>query len=215
VEAGTFREDLLARINLWTFRLPGLRERPEDIEPNLEYEVEQYARTANRVLSFSREARERFLSFATSAEAAWTGNFRDFNAAIRRMATLSTGGRIGVGEVTEEVERLRASWARARPREAAAVVPAASSPVSSGVAPSSDEALIARFLGGDVAATLDDFDRVQLARVLRVCLGTPTLSDAGRHLFDVSRTRKKIPNDADRLRKYLARFGLAWSDIHA
>src|SRR5690606_29133174 len=36
--SGGFRDDLLARINLWSFPLPGLRERPEDIEPNLTYE---------------------------------------------------------------------------------------------------------------------------------------------------------------------------------
>jgi transcriptional regulatory protein RtcR len=41
VEAGTFREDLLARINLWTFELPGLRERLEDLEPNVQYELER------------------------------------------------------------------------------------------------------------------------------------------------------------------------------
>src|SRR4029079_9293184 len=35
VHRGQFRDDLLARINLWTFRLPGLRERLEDIEPNI------------------------------------------------------------------------------------------------------------------------------------------------------------------------------------
>src|SRR5262245_63661732 len=44
VSEGRFREDLLARINLWTFRMPGLRERAEDIEPNLEYELSEYAR---------------------------------------------------------------------------------------------------------------------------------------------------------------------------
>jgi transcriptional regulatory protein RtcR len=38
VAAGTFREDLYARINLWTYNLPGLAERREDIEPNLEFE---------------------------------------------------------------------------------------------------------------------------------------------------------------------------------
>src|SRR5262245_36555365 len=30
VRSGAFREDLLARIDLWTFRLPSLRDRPED-----------------------------------------------------------------------------------------------------------------------------------------------------------------------------------------
>ena len=41
VRNGRFREDLLARINLWTFRLPGLADRREDIEPNLDFELEQ------------------------------------------------------------------------------------------------------------------------------------------------------------------------------
>jgi transcriptional regulatory protein RtcR len=36
---GVFREDLLARIDLWSYRLPALRDRPEDIEPNLDYEA--------------------------------------------------------------------------------------------------------------------------------------------------------------------------------
>ncbi len=43
VREGLFREDLLARINLWTFTLPGLRSRPEDIEPNLQFELDQFA----------------------------------------------------------------------------------------------------------------------------------------------------------------------------
>jgi transcriptional regulatory protein RtcR len=43
VREGRFREDLLARINLWTFTLPGLRSRSEDIEPNLQFELDQFA----------------------------------------------------------------------------------------------------------------------------------------------------------------------------
>ena len=43
VAEGKFREDLYARINLWTFTLPGLHQRQEDIEPNLDYEVERHA----------------------------------------------------------------------------------------------------------------------------------------------------------------------------
>ena len=42
-----------------------------------------------------------------------------------------------------------------------------------------------------------------------------TLSEARRKLFAVSRRDKKQPNDADRLRKYLARFGLDWASASA
>jgi transcriptional regulatory protein RtcR len=34
-------------------------------------------------------------------------------------------------------------------------------------------------------------------------------------LFFASRARRTTANNADRLRKYLARFGLAWQDLHA
>ncbi|MFP3702164.1 sigma 54-dependent transcriptional regulator, partial [Burkholderia sp. SIMBA_013] len=63
---------------------------------------------------------------------------------------------------------------------------------------------------GRRAAELDLFDRAQLERVLDVCRVSASLSEAGRTLFAVSRQNKKQPNDADRLRKYLARFGLDW-----
>jgi transcriptional regulatory protein RtcR len=59
-----------------------------------------------------------------------------------------------------------------------------------------------------VDPTVDLFDRVQLEAVLDVCRHSSSLSEAGRRLFAVSRSKKKAPNDADRLRKYLARFGL-------
>ncbi|WP_207516777.1 hypothetical protein [Enterobacter roggenkampii] len=40
-------------------------------------------------------------------------------------------------------------------------------------------------------------------------------SEAGRELFAVSRLKKANPNDADRLRKYLARFSLSWESIRS
>ena len=69
-------------------------------------------------------------------------------------------------------------------------------------------------LGESGRSTLDPFDRVQLAEVLRVCRISRNLSEAGRQLFSISRTKKGTTNDADRLRKYLARFGLDWSRLH-
>src|SRR3954467_11219958 len=87
VAAGAFREDLLARINLWTFELPPLKDRPEDVEPNLRYELEQDAKRNGVNVTFNAEARQRFLRFATGPDAQWSGNFRDLNAAVTRMAT--------------------------------------------------------------------------------------------------------------------------------
>src|SRR5262249_46162372 len=110
VRGGHFRGDLLARIDLWTFRLPGLRERGEDIEPNLDYELEQYAARTAMHITFNKEARERFLDFATSPAATWAGNFRDLNGAVVRMATLAPSGRITTDVADEEIARLRAAW---------------------------------------------------------------------------------------------------------
>src|SRR6185295_9150433 len=76
VREGRFREDLLARINLWTFRLPALRDRREDLEPNFDYEMDRFAQRSGRHVTCSAEARSRFLRFAVSADAAWNGNFR-------------------------------------------------------------------------------------------------------------------------------------------
>ncbi|QRK05086.1 RNA repair transcriptional activator RtcR [Archangium violaceum] len=195
VERGRFREDLLARINLWTFRLPPLRERPEDIAPNLLYELDQASQVMGTRVTMNKEAQEHFLRFATSPEARWSGNFRDLNAAVLRMATLAPGGRITREGVDEELERLRAAWSRSGPRREASVD------------------LVVRVLGEERAAELDRFDRAQLAEVLDVCRQARSMSDAGRALFAQSRAQKKSVNDADRLRKYLARFGLSWADV--
>lgn len=196
VAQGRFREDLYARLNLWTFYLPGLKERSEDIEPNLDFELERHARLQGERVSFNREARVAYLRFATGGEAIWPGNFRDLGASVTRMATLAEAGRITLETVHEEVARLRRLWA----------------PQMVGREMAAGETLLHEVLG-EAAAELDRFDRVQLAEVLRVCRECRSLSEAGRRLFNVSRERKRSHNDADRLRKYLARFGLSFESI--
>ncbi len=196
VREGRFRDDLLARIDLWTFRLPGLAQRTEDLEPNLDYELEQWERRHGERVSFNRESRERFLRFAASREALWLGNFRDFNAALTRMATLASGGRIDEALVAEEIARLRAAWREATQE-------------------THDGDPLAEVLSAAELAALDRFDRVQLADVVAVCRRARSLSDAGRELFAVSRARKNSTNDADRLRKYLARFGLDFERVRS
>jgi len=193
---GEFRDDLLARIDVWTFALPALRERPEDIEPNLDVELDRASARLGRVVSMNAEARATFLRFARSGEARWAGNFRDLSAAVRRMATLAPRGRIDLATVGGEIERLRSAWAAGedRPHDSADRVAAAL---------------------GEAAGAVDRFDRVQLEDVLRVCESSASLSEAGRTLFAHSRARRASANDADRLRKYLARFGLSFASVRA
>ena len=57
---------------------------------------------------------------------------------------------------------------------------------------------------------MDPFDKVQLAYVIAVCKRSRTLSEAGRKLFAQLRLQKRKSNDADRLKKYLAKFNLDW-----
>ncbi len=193
VAQGSFREDLFARLNLWTFTLLGLAERPEDIEPNLDYELERYAEREGERASFNGEARARYLSFATSPASCWAGNFRNLSASITRMATLSAAGRIDTGDVKAEIARLEVLW--------------------SGSAGTSEGSQLAAIMGEEQIGNLDPFDRSQLAAVIQKCRRSRSLSEAGRALFAVSRIKKKSSNDADRLRKYLARFDLSWEDL--
>jgi transcriptional regulatory protein RtcR len=194
VHHGRFREDLLARMNLWTFFLPGLAQRPEDMEPNLDFELEQFARRGSLRATMSKEVRERFLSFARSPAAHWKANFRDLNACVTRMATLSTGGRITRDILDLELDRLRSTWATVEEKHRQEILYSVLSPQE--------------------LERLDLFDRVQLEEVIGVCRESGTLSEAGRKLFSATREKRKVPNDADRLRKYLARFGLDWQSCN-
>jgi transcriptional regulatory protein RtcR len=200
VARGRFREDLFARINLWTYELPGLVERSEDIEPNIDYLLREFGAEHGQMVRFNKEARDRYMRFAMSHDARWTGNFRDLSASITRMATLAESGRINDAIVEGEIARLRQLW---RPFS------------DSGHAPGAHPVDLDALLGADAAAQLDQFDALQLQAVVGICRQSLSLSDAGRKLFAVSRTAKRQPNDADRLKKYLARFGLSWDDVHA
>ena len=142
----------------------------------------------------TKEARVDFLKFAQSPTAKWSANFRDLNACITRMATLSPGGRITGPVLADEINRLKTAW---------------STPLTDG----DHEAVLATVLNDKAREKLDLFDQAQLAFVIQVCWDSATLSEAGRKLFAATRENRKTANDADRLRKYLVRFGLDWQGI--
>ena len=193
-----FRADLLSRINLWSFNLPGLAERREDIAPNLTYELARFSEKSGKHISFSKEAYRRFMDFALNPSNRWPGNFRDLNAMVVRMATLSDGGRITEDIVSDEISRS---------------FPDSCSRIDAASSTADDGKTLADILGMDYATRFDEFDLVQLAHVLEVCRASQSMADAAKRLFAVSRKAKKSSNDSDRLAKYLARFGLKFKEI--
>lgn len=192
VSQGAFRPDLFARLNLWTFNLPALSDRREDIEPNITFELSRMQTTLGSNVGFNVDAFQKYLSFAVDPATSWPGNFRDLGASVQRLCTLAPRGRVTSAMVEHEIEFLRQQWASSKLDE--------------------DDQLVRNLLGPK-ADELDPFDRVQLALVIRTCRSSKTLSAAGRTLFSASRAAKTSRNDADRLRKYLEKFELDWSKV--
>ena len=145
-------------------------------------------------MTFNKEGKVGFLKFARSPEATWNANFRDLNAAVTRITTLAPRGRISVDDVDEDIERLQADWHKPKAED-------------------SREVLCSSVLGDKCFEEIDPCDRVQSGDVVEVCRQSRTLSEAGRRLFAVSRQKRENPNDADRLRKYLARHDFDWKAI--
>lgn len=195
VSNGQFREDLLARIDLWSYRLPSLSERIEDLEANLDYELERYSAKAGHLVGFNKPARCQYLSFGGSARALWSANFRDLNASITRMATLADGGRITAEVVAEEIQRLLRKWHKTEAGQ------------------SSPKAVIEGVLGEGACRSLDYYDQIKLAGLIGVCADSKSMADAGRKLFQVSREAKKSVNDSHRIKQLLDVYGLRFEDI--
>jgi transcriptional regulatory protein RtcR len=192
VRQGLFREDLLARINLWMYELPSLKNRIEDLEPNIEHELQNFTRKAGYKVNFNKAARATYLQFAYSAQALWRANFRDLNSSITRMATLASGGRITEEIVQGEIVRLRNAWQGFQTQ-------------------AEDDKTLEAFLSPEQLANIDLFDRLQLREVIKVCLQSKSLAEAGRRLFHASRDKKSSSNDSHRLKQYLHKFGLSFS----
>jgi DNA-binding NtrC family response regulator len=90
VREGSFREDLLFRLNVVNLKLPALRERPGDIVALADHFVAKYAK-ANGLpkRELSDDARTALL------QAPWPGNVRELENTLHRAVLLATGTMIG------------------------------------------------------------------------------------------------------------------------
>jgi len=112
VAAGTFRQDLFYRLNVFPIQVPPLRERIADIGLLLEYFIERYAaRVGRKFTQLANGTLELFKSYE------WPGNIRELQNVVERAVTLSEGDIFAVDE----------SWLRSN---ASAVRPNATGPLA-------------------------------------------------------------------------------------
>jgi NtrC-family two-component system response regulator AlgB len=89
VARGTFREDLLYRLDVISLQLPPLRERPSDILSIAQNQLQQLATQSGRpVVGFSETARQLIERYS------WPGNIRELRNVIERATILTSGDQI-------------------------------------------------------------------------------------------------------------------------
>jgi DNA-binding NtrC family response regulator len=150
VREGSFREDLLFRLNVVNLKIPSLRERPSDVLELAEYFIKKYA-IANGVAvrPLSQEARR------TLTLNYWPGNVRELENTMHRAVLMATGDEIGTEAiVTPEGGRLDQQHASASVAHAAMA------------AEQVTRALVGR--------TVADVERDLILETLKHCLGNRT-----------------------------------------
>jgi len=89
VSQGLFRDDLFYRVRVFPIRVPTLRERPEDVDPLIDWYLEHLApELGKRSAALAPAARERLRSYA------WPGNVRELRNCLERAIILSDDGAI-------------------------------------------------------------------------------------------------------------------------
>jgi transcriptional regulatory protein RtcR len=209
VAEGTFRDDLLARIDMWSFELPTLAERSCDLEEYLEYSRKKWKEENNSTFNFDAGSRKKFLDFARSDKGLWLNNFRDYSNAINRMATLAENGTITVSIVKEEIERLWTQWSKQSGNVHASETPT-NNPNPDLLNPLDYKndvyyKQLCEELGEEKVQKIHLTDLLHFLAVIRLCKGKKDAADAGRVLFpdDI--------NPSSRMGTYLKRLELHWN----
>jgi PAS domain S-box-containing protein len=96
VDEGLFRSDLYYRINIASFVLPPLRQRPEDVPLLVEHFIARHAPRAGKEISgLSQEVLTAFMSHS------WPGNVRELENAVEYATILCPGGQITAHHVPQ------------------------------------------------------------------------------------------------------------------
>ena len=96
VAEGTFREDLLYRINVIDIKVPPLRERKEDIPLLTSVFVDEFCIRERKTLAVASDVVGIFRNYS------WPGNVRQLRNVVERLVVLSQGSVITPHELSEE-----------------------------------------------------------------------------------------------------------------
>jgi len=93
VAAGTFRQDLFYRLNVFPIQVPPLRQRADDIPPLVEYLIDRYAKKAGKkIRKIEKKTLELFQAYK------WPGNVRELQNVLERGVILCDGETFSVDE---------------------------------------------------------------------------------------------------------------------
>jgi len=102
--AGTFRQDLFYRLNVFPIQIPPLRERTDDIPLLVTYMVERYAKKAGKkIKNIQKETMKLFQVYD------WPGNIRELQNVIERAVVLCDSETFSVDETWLKLEGHRLS----------------------------------------------------------------------------------------------------------
>jgi len=102
--AGTFRQDLFYRLNVFPIQIPPLRERMDDIRLLVTYLIERYAKKAGKkIKNIQKETLELFQAYD------WPGNIRELQNVIQRAIVLCESETFSVDETWLKREKHRFS----------------------------------------------------------------------------------------------------------
>lgn len=150
---GTFREDLLFRLNVIPLELPPLRERPDDIPLLVRHFAAMHRLKTGRPSPLWSDA-----AMSLLARHRWPGNVRELANIIERLAILHPGAPVGPTEV----------------RQVLAIDDAGAMPPTSALLPDPTG------LDAPLSEMLDDYERILIARALSVAQGN--VAEAARRL---------------------------------
>ena len=98
VKEGRFRDDLFYRLNVFSLKLPPLRERTEDIPMLVDHFIGKYREKLDiNIKGVDRDALELAINFS------WPGNVRELENAIERAIVMSEGDKIALNDLPSEL----------------------------------------------------------------------------------------------------------------